>query len=115
MGDSKWMLDLRQVSAIYFGFIIVVLALSKDILPLETYCLDTSLLGIGIAIIGLGWALLPKKLRESDITLNKEKSETNNLKGKIEKLDKKLNDTENIITSHIIKMGEELKRHKNKE
>ena len=101
---------IRHYILIYFGFILAVLAVSRDILPVDASWLDTNLFALGIAAIGLGLALLPKELRELEVTQEQEESEADDLKGKLEKLDKRFSEMENIISSTFIELDEKLKK-----
>jgi hypothetical protein len=69
--ESALMSFMRRYSLIYLGIIVLVLAVSRDVLPISAGWLDTNLLAVGIAVIALGItiialerALLPKKREE---------------------------------------------------
>jgi hypothetical protein len=71
---SVLMYFIRHYLFMYLGIILIVFAVSRDVIPIDLVWLDTNLLALGIAVFTLGWALLPKKLREAEVTKTAEKA-----------------------------------------
>lgn len=68
VNESVLMYFVRHYSFFYLGIILIVFAVSRDVIPINIVWLDTNLLALGIAVLTLGWALLPKKLREAEVS-----------------------------------------------
>lgn len=107
---SKFFSNSGYFVVIYYGILLMLFSINKDLLTTEVPLFNNNSFVLGIAIVALGWSLLPKKLREPEVTENLEKSETDNLNEKLAELDERFDKMENIISSTFFELGEKLEK-----
>lgn len=59
----NWMSDFSDLMPIYYGFVIMLIALNRDIVP-QIDRWDVSMTGVGVAIIALGIFYLTQRKQE---------------------------------------------------
>jgi lysylphosphatidylglycerol synthetase-like protein (DUF2156 family) len=112
--NLKLMSFTNNFILIYMGLMLFLIAVNADVINTYVAWMNTSLFGISIAVIGLGWNMWPKNLKNSDTTQKLGKTEVDDLKEKLDILDEKQQKLEKIIYDNFIKFGEDLKKSKDK-
>ena len=112
--NLKLMSFTNNFILIYMGLMLFLIALNADVINTYVAWMNTSLMGISIAVIGLGWNMLPKNLKNPDTTQKLGKTEVDDLKEKLEILDEKQQKLEKILYDSFIKLGDDLKKTSDK-
>ena len=110
--ESKFFSSLGYVVVIYYGVLLMLFSINKELIPTELPLLNSNSFALGIAIVALGWSLLPQELKNQHFIDEKIKANIENIDKNLESLETRYVKMEDIITNNIIKLGEELKKGK---
>ena len=100
--ESKLFPHLGALTIIYYAFILMLIAINTNLLPIEIPLFNSNTFAIAIALIALGISFLPKETQETVLPQNQ---------AKIATLNKKLDEAEKTIDAFLEgskKLGERL-------
>jgi undecaprenyl pyrophosphate phosphatase UppP len=84
---------VRRYCLVYFGLILTVIAVCKDILPINMFWLDTNLLALGVTVIALGIAIIA--LEQASLSKKRGEQEATEI------LEQKLRKAEKVIDAFL--------------